>query len=96
MKQYGYFDYQFFANSSNKKTFNAVYVNYDREKGEKPKKVVGNIILGEKQLVTIDQIDMPSKASSAFLYPAKPGYIMMVDYLKKQKQLGMKLVKVNQ
>lgn len=96
MKSYGDFDYQFFANSSNKKTFNAVYVNYDKEKGEKAKKVVGNIILGEKQMVTIDQIDMPAKASSAFLYPAKPGHIMMVDYLKKEKQLGMKLVKINQ
>ncbi len=95
MKAFGDFDYQFFANSSNKKSFNAVYVNYDKEKGEKAKKVIGNILLGEKQMVTFDQIDMASNASSAFLYPAKPGYIMMVDYLKKQKQLGMKLVKVN-
>ncbi|MBC8052058.1 MAG: hypothetical protein H7Y13_03240 [Sphingobacteriaceae bacterium] len=95
MKAFGDFDYQFLANSSNKKTFNAVYVNYDKAKGEKGKKVIGNIILPEKQLVSFDKINMPSDASSAYVYPAKPGYIMMVDYLKKQKQLGMKLVKVN-
>ena len=95
LKMYGDFDYQFFSSSANKKTFNAVYVNYDKDKGEKAKNVVGNIILTDKQMVTIDELNIPFK-DSPFLYPAKPGYIMMVDYLKKQKQLGMKLVKMNQ
>ena len=95
IKAQGGFDYQFFGNSSNGKTFNAVYVNYDKEKGEKSKKVVGNILLGQNQELSIDKIEMASNAPTAFLYPAKPGYIMMVDYLKKQKQLGMKLIKVN-
>lgn len=94
MKMHGNFDYQFFNSSANKKTFNAVYVDYDKEKGQKAKKVVGNIILTDKQMVTIDEVNIPFK-DSPFLYPAKPGYIMMVDYLKKEKQLGMKLVKMN-
>ena len=31
----------------------------------------------------------------SFLYPAKPGYVMIADYFKKKSQLGMKLVKLN-
>jgi len=95
MKSVGDFDYQFLNNSSNGKTFNAVYINYDKEKQEKTKKVVGNILRGEDGKLSVDKIDVTGKATSSFIYPAKPGYIMMVDFLKKEKQLGLKLIKVN-
>lgn len=95
MKSMGDFDYQFLSNSSNGKTFNAVYINYDKEKQKKTKKVVGNIVRSEDGKLSIDKIDVTGKATSSFIYPAKPGYIMMVDFLKKEKQLGLKLIKVN-
>ncbi len=95
MKMMGDFDYQFLSNSSDGKTFNAVYVNYDKEKQEKTKKVVGNIIRSEDGKLSVDKIDVTGKTTSSFIYPAKPGYIMMVDFLKKEKQLGLKLIKVN-
>ena len=67
----------------------------DKEKDEATKKIIGNISFGETGLFTIDKIDGTSNATSSYVYPAKPGYVMMVDYLKKQSQVGMKLVKLN-
>ena len=67
----------------------------ERDDLEATKKVIGNISFGENGQFTIDKIDGSSSATSSFVYPAKPGYVMMVDYLKKQSQLGMKLVKLN-
>lgn len=95
MKSQGDFDYQFLQRNSAGSLFNVVYVNYDKEKGEATKKIIGNISFGENGQFTIDKIDGTSSATNSFVYPAKPGYVMMVDYLKKQSQLGMKLVKLN-
>lgn len=95
IKAMGGFDYQFMQRSDANSLFNVVYINYDKEKGEATKKVVGNIAFGENGKFVVDKIDGTSAATNSFVYPAKPGYVMMVDYLKKQKQLGMKLVKLN-
>ena len=95
IKAYGGFDYQFMQRTDGSSLFNVVYINYDKEKGEATKKVIGNIGFGSGGQFTVDKIDGTSTATSSFVYPAKPGYVMMVDYLKKQKQLGMKLVKLN-
>ena len=95
LKMQGGFDYQFLQRNNANSLFNLVYINYDKEKGEATKKIIGNISFGETGQFTIDKIDGTSSATSSYVYPAKPGYVMMVDYLKKQSQLGMKLVKLN-
>ncbi|RSK48762.1 DUF6770 family protein [Hymenobacter rigui] len=95
IKSQGDFDYQFLQRNSSNSLFNVVYINYDKEKGEATKKIVGNIAFGANGQFTLDKIDGTSTATNSFVYPAKPGYVMMVDYLKKQNQLGMKLVKLN-
>ena len=94
-KSTGQFDYQFMQKNDANSQFNAVYINYDKEKGEKTKKVIGNIAFGDNGQFKVDKIDGTSNATNSFLYPAKPGYIMLVDYLKKEKTVGMKLVKLN-
>lgn len=94
-KQTGQFDYQFIEKNDANSQFNVVYINYDREKGEKTKKVIGNIGFGDNGQFKVDKIDGTSNATASYLYPAKPGYLMVVDYLKKENQLGMKLVKLN-
>ena len=43
----------------------------------------------------MDKIDLTSTANYSYVYPAKPGYVMIADYYKKKSQLGMKLVKLN-
>lgn len=94
-KATGQFDYQFLQKNDANSQFNAVYINYDREKGEQTKKIIGNIGFGDNGQFKLDKIDGTSSATSSFVYPAKPGYLMMVDYLKKENKLGMKLVKLN-
>ncbi|MCX6270775.1 MAG: hypothetical protein NTU44_06070 [Bacteroidetes bacterium] len=92
----GGFDYQFTQTSNDGKTFNIVYINYDKEKHEKTKKILGNILLTKDGKLKTDKIDVSGKSTSSYIYPGKPGYLMMVDFLKKQKQLGLKLVKLNE
>jgi hypothetical protein len=95
LKSQGGFDYQFTQMTNDNKSFDVVYIDYDKEKGESTKRILGNIIIAPDGTFTLDKMDITSKASSSFLYPSKPGHLMMVDWLKKEKTVGMKLVKLN-
>lgn len=95
VKLMGDFDYQFSQTSNDKKNFNIAYTNWEKEKGEKAKKYIGNISINDKGDFSLDKIDVTNKASAYFVFPAKPGHVMMVDWLKKEKTVGMKLVKLN-
>ncbi len=94
-KSIGGFDYQFTQMTNDRKSFDIVYVDYDKEKGESTKRILGNIILSPDGKFNLDKMDITTKATSSYLYPAKPGYLMMVDFLRKEKTVGMKLVKLN-
>ncbi len=95
MKSQGDFDYQFMQKNDANTQFNAVYINFDKERGEATKRIIGNIAFGDNGKYVVDKIDLTSSANASFLYPAKPGYVMIADYYKKKSQLGMKLVKLN-
>jgi hypothetical protein len=95
MKGQGDFDYQFMQKNDANSQFNVVYINFDKEKGENTKRVIGNIAFGDNGKYVVDKMDMTSSANYSMLYPAKPGYVMIADYYKKKKQLDMKLVKLN-
>ena len=95
MKSQGDFDYQFLQKNDDNTQFNVVYVNFDKEKGESAKTYIGNIAFGDNGKYAVDKIEMPSGPTMSYLYPAKPGYVMIADYFKKKNQLGMKLVKLN-
>ena len=95
MKAQGDFDYQFMQKNDESTQFNVVYVNFDKEKGESAKTYVGNIAFGDNGKYAVDKIEMPSGPSASYLYPAKPGYVMIADYFRKKNQLGLKLVKLN-
>ncbi|GAB3738811.1 hypothetical protein GCM10027594_19210 [Hymenobacter agri] len=95
MKVQGDFDYQFVQKNDDDSKFNVVYVNFDKEKGEDAKTYVGNIAFGDNGKYTVDKIEIPAGPTYSFLYPAKPGYVLITDYLKKKKTLDMRLVKVN-
>ncbi|GAB3867570.1 hypothetical protein GCM10028824_10230 [Hymenobacter segetis] len=95
MKSQGDFDYQFMQKNDDNTQFNVVYVNFDKEKGEKAQTYIGNIAFGDNGKYAVDKIEMPSGPTYSYLYPAKPGYVMIADYFKKKNQLGMKLVKLN-
>ncbi len=92
----GWFDYQFLQQSNDKTTFNIAYINYDREKGEKSKTVVGNIFLAKDGTLNFDKVDITEpKRTTLNLYPAQGSNIMLSQYNSKSKTLELKLVKLN-
>jgi hypothetical protein len=92
----GGFDYQFLQGSNDGKTFNAAYINYDREKGEKTKTVVGNVFMAEDGSINFDGVDITAaKKTKLFLYPATPGNVMLAEFRQKDKRLEFKMVKLN-
>ena len=95
MKSQGDFDYQFMQKNDDNTEFNVVYVNFDKERGEAAQTYVGGINFGGSGKYAVDKIELPSGPTHSYLYPAKPGYVMIADYFKKKSQLGMKLVKLN-
>ncbi|MCB2378260.1 hypothetical protein LGH70_11735 [Hymenobacter sp. BT635] len=95
MKSQGDFDYQFMQRDDANTQFNVVYINFDKEKGEDAKLYIGNIAFGDNGKYAFDKIDMTTGANYSYLYPAKPGYVMLAGFNKKKSQLGMKLVKLN-
>jgi hypothetical protein len=95
MKIRGDFDYQFIQKKDDNTQFNVVYVNFDKEKGESAKTYIGNIAFGDNGKYVTDKIELNAGPTYSYLYPAKPGYVMITDYYKKKKQVGMKLVKLN-
>ena len=72
------------------------YINYDREKGEKSKTIVGNIFLAKDGTLNFDKVDITApKRTSLYLYPAQGSNIMLSQYNLKEKTVELKLVKLN-
>ena len=92
---YGWFDYAFTSISADHKTFNSAYVNYDKDKEEGSNYTIGNIAYNKEQKLVIDRIKLKSKPSAFFVMQAKPGYIAIFEYFKKQKKAIIRLEKLN-
>lgn len=94
LKQNGAFDYSFTYVSEGSKTFNSTYVNYDKEKGEGKKYVIGNIVYKGGN-IKIDRIPLTSKPTLFGIMPAKMGYIVIFEYFKKNKEFSVRLEKLD-
>lgn len=94
-KAYGGFDYSFTQRSADKKTFFVSYVNYDKEKGEQSKNVLGTIVYTPEKVFTVDKLPLNRKSTMYFVNRAKEGYVMVMEYFKKEKRLESRLEKVN-
>ena len=94
-KAYGGFDFVFSQTSPDKNTFAVAYINYDREKGEKGKNVLGSIIYTPEKVFTVDKLVLNRKSSSYFVYRAKEGYVMVSEYFPKEKRIESRLEKLN-
>ena len=96
IKWIGGFDYQFLQQSNDGAAFNIAYINYDREKGSKTKTIVGNIFLPKDGTLSFDKVDITAPKNTVFyLYPAQGNAVMVSQFLKKEKTLEFKLVKLN-
>jgi hypothetical protein len=94
-KSQGAFDYVFTQVSKDKNTFVVNYINYDREKGEKSKNVLGSIVYTPEKTLTVDKLSLNRKSSDYFVYQAKEGYILISEYFAKDKRLDSRLEKIN-
>jgi hypothetical protein len=94
-KSIGGFDYLFSNPSKDKSTFLVSYINYDREKGQKAKNVLGTIIYTPEKVFTVDHMVLDRKASAYFVLPGKEGYVMVSEYFEKDKRVDNRLEKVN-
>jgi hypothetical protein len=94
-KAFGGFDYVFNQASPDKSTFVITYINYDREKGQKGKNILGSIIYTPEKVFTVDQLPLTRKSSTYFVYRGKEGYVLVSEYFPKEKRIDSRLEKLN-
>lgn len=95
MKLYGWFDYAFTSEANDKKQFSVVYTNYDRDKEEGNKYILGTISYNKEQKLVTDKVPKNSKSSLFLAIPAKPGYVAVFEYFRKKKLVEFRLEKLN-
>jgi hypothetical protein len=96
MKSYGWFDYVYTSMSPDKKTFNVAYINYDKKKGEEGSNyVVGSIAYGKDKTIVSSKLRLSKKPTSYNVMPAKPGYVAIIEYYRKEKKIEFRLEKMN-
>ncbi len=90
----GGFDYAFTQTASDYNTFFVSFMNYSREGGQ-GKNVLGSIVYTPEKVFTVDKIDLARKSTDYYVYRAKEGYVMVIEYFKKEKRVETRLEKVN-
>jgi len=86
------YDYEFTQKTADVDRFTIGYIDFER----KPEKrsIFGAITYFEGKL-SQDKIDLKSDASSLRVLPAKPGYLAIIEYFKKEKKLEYRLEPIN-
>jgi len=93
-KAFGGFDYDFTQTDKEHTRFSVGYSDYVR--GDDYKGLTFNTISYIDSKITTDKINLPNnKAKWMRLFPAKPGFIMIMEYFKKEKRLDVRLEKLN-
>ena len=96
LKAYGAFDYGFTQIDTDRDRFYASFIDYERLKGEKNKLAFKTIMYNEGELVEDKIYLQESKGKVSFrVLPAKLGYVMILEYNKKEKTLDIHLEKLN-
>ena len=95
MKTMGWFDYAFTSVSSSRKTFNSVYLNYDRKNEGKNKTTIGNITLNDEGKIEDVKVNLTTDPTWFGAMPSKPGYIAVFEYFKKKKTATLQLKKLD-
>ncbi len=93
LKYMGDYDYSFTQMSKDKSKFSVGYVDYDKKKGDSGW-YFGSINYGDGKLTT-DKVKFDKKATWQYVYPGKPGYVMISEYYKKEKKLEFRMEKLN-
>lgn len=92
-KSFGAFDYDFLLTDNDHSRFTIGYSDYERS-GEYKGRTFNTITYAGGKTST-DKIQLTSKAKWMRIFPAKPGFIMLQEYFKKEKRMEMRLEKIN-
>lgn len=92
-KAWGVFDYEFTQTDNNHSRFSIGYSDY--EKTDEYKGNTFNAITYSDGKITRDKINLKSKSSWMRILPGKPGFVMVMEYFKKEKRMDLRLEKIN-
>jgi hypothetical protein len=95
MKQYGYFDYSYLTTTADKKCFNCAYVNYDKDKEAGSSFTIGNIAYNKEQKLICDKVKLTTKPTMFNVIEARPGYVTIFEYFRKEKKATIRIEKLN-
>lgn len=88
----GGFDYKF--SQKDEEGFSVSYLNFEKRKGEKNGYIYGSINHYDNKF-TVEKLKIDTDASQFYIRRAKTGYILIIEYYYKEKQLITRLEKVN-
>ncbi len=94
-KAVGGFDYNFSQISSDKSTFIVTYINYDRQKGEQARNLLGAIVYTPEKVFVVDKMPLNRRSTEYYVYRGKEGYVLITEYFKKEKRIDSRLEKIN-
>lgn len=92
-RSYGAFDYNYTQPGKNNNGFVTTYSDYVKDKDYKG--LTFNSISYYDGNITTDKINLKSSSSSLRVLPAKEGYVMIIEYYRKDKKLEIRLEKLN-
>ncbi len=95
VKAYGGFDYAYSQVPLDNSTFTVFFQDWEKEKGEKGRMTLKSIARAGDDYVT-DKIDLTTEATFLNVLPAKPGYVLIMEYFRKLKTMQSRLEKFNQ
>ncbi|HLN95460.1 MAG TPA: DUF6770 family protein [Flavobacterium sp.] len=93
-KVMGGFDYVYTQRDPANDRFYASFIDYERLKGESNKFAFKSIIYDDGQL-SQDKIYLNSKSKEFKVLPGKVGYVLLMEYNKKEKSISLHLEKLN-
>lgn len=97
VKMTGGLNYQFTLADNDSKSFQTAYVNVKDIKGSRfDESTIVNIMYPGKQDPATDRLKLTfNKKTASYVYPAKPGYVLVVENHFEDKKIEMRMVKLN-
>jgi hypothetical protein len=97
IKSIGAFDYAFTSRDSGKDKFDVVYIDYNRreEKQSAKSDVMVGVVSFRKGVKEANRVPINSDAKNFILQPAKPGFISLSEYYRKEKKINLRLEQIS-
>lgn len=93
----GEFDFSFTQSNEDNSVVSLAYISSERNKGSLKRTLLLNFVnfISSENGHSNDKIIINSTATSSLVWPAKPGYVMLLEYFKKEKKMDMRLEPIN-